>query len=63
MTTVQPEGEEIRNAIRWITDELKYGEEKKVSVLVGKAALRFDLSPKDEIYLANLFRKKRAAKA
>ena len=57
MATVQPEGEELRNAVRWITDELKYGEEKSISVLVGKAGLKFDLSPKDELYLAGLFRK------
>ena len=56
--TIQPEGEELRNAVRWITEELKYGDEKTISVLVGKAGLKFDLSPKDEIYLSNLFRKK-----
>ena len=56
--SIQPEGEELRNAVRWITEELKYGEEKKISVLVGKAGLKFDLSPKDENYLSNLFREK-----
>jgi len=56
---VQPEGEQVRKAIKWISAELQYGKEKKqVNKLVEEACSVFDLSPKEAEELANFYRKK-----
>ncbi len=57
MTTVQPEGEDLRKAVKWISDERTYGVEKTLSKLIEDACLKFDLSPMDAEYLVNFFRK------
>jgi hypothetical protein len=58
MTTVQPEGEEIRKAVKWISDERQYGAEKTLLKLIEEAGLKFNLSPADQEYLVNFFRQK-----
>ncbi len=58
MTTVQPEGEEIRKAVKWISDERLYAAEKPLVKLIEEAGLKFNLSPADQEYLINFFRKK-----
>lgn len=58
MTTVQPQGEEIRKAVKWISDARQYGPEKTLLKLIEEAGLKFNLSPLDQEYLANFFRKK-----
>jgi hypothetical protein len=57
MSNIQPEGEELRKAVKWISDERKYGAEKTLLKLIEKASLKFDLSPVDEEYLINFFKK------
>jgi hypothetical protein len=52
MTTIQPEGEDLRNAVKWISEERKYGSSKKLSKLIEEACLKFDLSPVDAEYLS-----------
>jgi len=56
MTTVQPEGEDLRKAVKWISEERKYGSEKKTGKLVEEACLKFNLSPMDAEYLANFLK-------
>ncbi len=57
MTTVQPEGEELRKAVKWISDERQYGADKTLIKLIEEAGLKFNLSPLDQEYLINFFRK------
>jgi hypothetical protein len=57
MTTVQPEGEDLRKAVKWISDERTYGAEKTFLKLIEEASLKFDLSPMDTEYLINFFRR------
>jgi hypothetical protein len=57
MTTVQPEGEDLRKAVKWISDERTYGAKKTLLKLIEEASLKFDLSPVDADYLTNFFRK------
>ena len=57
MTTVQPEGEDLRKAVKWISDERTYGDEKPLLKLIEEAGLKFNLSPLDQEYLINFFRK------
>ena len=57
MPTVQPEGEDLRKAVKWISEERKYDPEAKTSKLIEEACLKFDLSPMDAEYLLNFFKK------
>jgi hypothetical protein len=52
MSTIQPEGENLRKAVKWISDERQYGPEIKPVKLIEKACLKFNLSPADAEYLA-----------
>jgi len=56
MTTILPEGEKIRQAVKWISAERLEDEKKPLSTLIGQAALKFNLSPKDEEYLNGFYR-------
>jgi hypothetical protein len=56
MTTVQPAGEDLRKAVKWISEERKYNPGQKLSELIEKACLKFDLSPMDAEYLLNLLK-------
>ena len=51
MTTVQPEGEDLRRAVKWLSEERKFNPDAKLSKLIGEACLKFDLSPMDAEYL------------
>jgi len=57
MATVQPEGENLRKAVKWISDERTFGDDKALIKLIEEASLKFDLSPADAEYLVNFFRK------
>lgn len=51
MATIQPKGEHIRQAVKWISEEIKEGENRKIRLLIQEASMRFNLSPKDEEFL------------
>ncbi|MGB5749342.1 MAG: hypothetical protein WBM69_20345 [Desulfobacterales bacterium] len=57
MSNIQPEGEDLRKAVKWISDERTYGAEKTLIKLIEEAGLKFNLSPLDQEYLINFFRK------
>ncbi|MGD2186471.1 MAG: hypothetical protein PVI71_10105 [Desulfobacterales bacterium] len=59
MATVQPEGEDLRKAVKWISDERKYNPGQKFSALIEEACLKFDLSPMDAEYLLNFLKSKK----
>lgn len=48
--SIQPQGEQLRNAIKWISEQRQGGQtsDKK---LIGEAALKFNLSPMEADYL------------
>jgi hypothetical protein len=56
VTTVMPEGEAIRKAVKWISAQI--GETPGVSPqkLVQNAVVRFDLSPKEAEFLMEFYR-------
>jgi hypothetical protein len=56
MPTVQPPGEDLRKAVKWISEERKYNPGEKTSALIEKACLKFDLSPMDAEYLGKFLR-------
>jgi len=54
MTTIMPQGEDIRKAVKWISEERLSSPGRKLSKLVEEAAVRFDLSPAESEYLSRL---------
>jgi len=55
MATIQPKGEQLRQAIKWISAERQENENRSIPRLIEEAALRFNLSPKDEEFLRSFY--------
>lgn len=55
-----PEGEAIRKAIKWISNECKENSDSKIGILICKAAARYNLSPKDEEFLRAFYSKEKS---
>ena len=49
--SIQPTGEDLRKAVRWISDKRKYNPEKELKTVIEEACVKFDLSPLDEDFL------------
>jgi len=56
LATIIPKGESLKQAIKWISGERQEDETKDLSLLIQKAAFRFNLSPKDEEFLGNFYK-------
>jgi hypothetical protein len=56
MTTIMPEGEALRKAVRWISEEREADPEKRLGKLLDEAAVRFNLSPGDSAFLDRFVR-------
>lgn len=54
MTTIQPQGENIRKAIKWISEERQAGTAISNNRLVEQAAVKFNLSPNEVEFLTKL---------
>ena len=48
--SIQPEGDQIRNAVKWISEQRQEGREDDQQ-LAAEAALKFNLSPIEADYL------------
>jgi len=57
MTTIQPDGELIRKAVKWISEERQADPSKKDQQLIQEAAMQFNLSPLEVEYLSKFLRK------
>ena len=57
MPTIMPENEQLKRAVKWISEQLKDDENKKLIPLINEAILRFDLNPRQSQYLINFYRK------
>lgn len=53
--SILPEGEQLRKAIKWVSDKRLDNPAAGLSGLVQEACLKFDLSPKDTETLLNFF--------
>lgn len=51
MATIMPKGENIRQAVKWISEARLEQGARPLSALIEEAALRFNLSPKEEMFL------------
>jgi hypothetical protein len=49
--SIQPTGEDLRKAVKWVSDERKYNPGKELTAVIQEACVQFDLSPLDEDFL------------
>ena len=56
MTVVQPKGEKIRQAIKWISGKIQDEDGTTISKLIQRAGQEFNLSPMDEEFLTNFYK-------
>lgn len=55
MSNIMPKGESIRQAVKWISEMRSEEGGKPLAALIEEAALRFNLSPKEEMFLRTNF--------
>ncbi len=58
MPTMMPDGEDMRKAVKWISESLETNPDQSRMKLIEEAVFKFDLSPIDTDFLINFFRKK-----
>ena len=58
MTTIVPESEQLKRAVRWISEQLKIDEHKSKMDLINEATLKFDLNPRQSMHLMNFYTQK-----
>jgi hypothetical protein len=56
MSTLQPRGEKMQKAIKWISESLQEDNKRTIPNLVQEAGMRFNLSPKEEEFLISFYR-------
>lgn len=61
--SILPEGEQLRRAVKWISDERFENPDASISRLIGEACLKFDLPPKDAEFLVHLLNEKGVEKS
>ncbi len=58
MATIMPKGDKLRQAVKLISENLKEDGKASIPLLIEKAALQFNLSPKDEDFLRSFYKEK-----
>lgn len=56
MSTIQPQGEKLKKAVKWISEKRKKEPDASPVKLVDEAGFQFDLSPKDSEFLLRLIK-------
>mgnify|MGYP006448403919 FL=1 len=56
MATIVPEGKNVKQAIKWISENLKENQTQKPIEFIEKAGARFNLSPRDEEFLRSFYK-------
>lgn len=51
MSTIQPQGEKLKQAVRFVSEKRLEKPDINLAKLVDEASFRFDLSPKDSEFL------------
>ena len=51
MATIQPKGEDLRKAVKWISEEHREKPDRSYRSIIEEACLKFNLSPKGAEYL------------
>jgi len=58
--SLQPQGEALRKAVKYIAEEKTASPEASLNHLIQKACMKFDLTPKDTDYLNRFYREQKA---
>jgi hypothetical protein len=56
---ILPEGEDLRRAIRWVSEKLQDSPGGPLKVFVNEAIFKFDVSPKDARFLIDFFKERK----
>ena len=56
--SIQPEGEDLRKATKWVSEKLRYEKNISVTKAIEEACVKFDLSPKDADFIMRFLSKK-----
>jgi hypothetical protein len=59
MTTIMPEGDNIRKAVKWISGEREGASSVSVDKLLEEAGAKFNLSPREADYLHGFLSEKK----
>ena len=59
MATIIRQGEDLRKAVKWISEERQSTPSKKLAKLVEEASVKFDLSPADGEFLFKFFKEQK----
>ncbi len=54
--SIFPQGDDLKNAIKWISEEKTADTEIPLNTLINKACLKFDLPPNDSEFLMRFFK-------
>lgn len=55
MSSPMPAGDDIRRAVKWISENLEANPDQRRTKLIEEAVFKFDLSPLDAEFLLNFF--------
>ena len=56
MHSIMPENEQLKRAVKWISEQLKEDENKSKQGLINEAISRFDLNPKQSMFLLSFYK-------
>ncbi|MFO7739451.1 MAG: hypothetical protein R6V46_13310 [Desulfatiglandaceae bacterium] len=59
MATIQPKGEKLRQAVKWISEKRTEDENAAIYRLIEQASMQFNLSPKEEDFLRSFYEENR----
>jgi len=62
MSELQPKGEKLRQAVRWIAATRLEDESRSLSQLIQQASFKYNLSPKEEVFLVSFYQSDQTAK-
>lgn len=60
--SILPEGEQLRKAVRWISEERQSREDANLAKLINEACIKFDISPADAEFLLRFFTEEKSKK-
>ena len=58
MSNIMPDGDDLRNAVKWVSANLREEPGQPLQPLVQQAIFKFDLSPKDAEFLIGFYSNK-----
>jgi hypothetical protein len=60
--SILPEGEQLRRAVRWISEMREERQDASLPKLINEACVKFDLSPADTEFLSRFFVEEKSKK-